>query len=183
MPFVKKNLRFIPIILVLLTVACQTEMQSIAQIKPIADQPKVADIKSDEIEKMLASATGQTKITKSYDPNYVVIPYPNGDVPIETGVCSDVVIRAFRGAGVDLQKEVHEDMQSNFSVYPKKWSLKSPDANIDHRRVPNLQTFFTQARKIAADYRPSRRLSGGRCCRVGFERQRSDAHRHRLARI
>lgn len=96
---------------------------------------------------MLESAIEQTNLTKIYDPNYVVLSYPNGDVPIEKGVCTDVVIRAFRKAGVDLQKEVHEDMAANFSVYPKKWSLKSPDANIDHRRVPNLQTFFTRKGK------------------------------------
>jgi uncharacterized protein YijF (DUF1287 family) len=99
-------------------------------------------------------------LTKSYDPAYVVISYPNGDVPIEKGVCTDVVIRAFRNAGVDLQKAVHDDMAKNFSVYPKKWGLKSPDTNIDHRRVPNLQTFFARKGKSllvtdkAEDYRP-----------------------------
>jgi uncharacterized protein YijF (DUF1287 family) len=71
-----------------------------------------------------------------------------GDVPMETGVCTDVVIRAFRRAGVDLQKAVHEDMKENFSVYPKKWNLPNPDTNIDHRRVLNLQTFFTSAENL-----------------------------------
>ena len=105
------------------------------------------EISSDEIKKLLESAVEQTSITRSYDPAYVVLKYPNGDVPMETGVCSDVVVRAFRRVGVDLQKEVHEDMRGNFSVYPKKWGLKSPDTNIDHRRVPNLQTFFTRKGK------------------------------------
>jgi hypothetical protein len=77
-----------------------------------------------------------------YLPAYVVIPYPNGDVPPKTGVCSDVVIRAYRKLGIDLQKEVHLDMLSNFLQYPKIWNLKKPDSNIDHRRVPNLMTYF-----------------------------------------
>jgi uncharacterized protein YijF (DUF1287 family) len=119
-----------------------------------------AEASSDEIKKVLDSAKEQTKITRSYDPAYVVLPYPNGDVPLETGVCSDVVIRAFRKAGVDLQKQIHEDMLKNFAVYPKKWDLKTPDSNIDHRRVPNLQTFFARRGKSlaitdqAADYKP-----------------------------
>ncbi|MEP2670923.1 MAG: DUF1287 domain-containing protein [Cyclobacteriaceae bacterium] len=77
-----------------------------------------------------------------YDPTYFSIPYPNGDVPSDKGVCTDVVIRAYRKLGIDLQKEVHEDMASNFSLYPKDWGLKTTDKNIDHRRVPNLMTFF-----------------------------------------
>ncbi|MCD7899147.1 MAG: DUF1287 domain-containing protein [Bacteroides sp.] len=79
-----------------------------------------------------------------YTPAYIRIPYPNGDVPATTGVCTDVIIRAYRKLGIDLQKEVHEDMKSNFSVYPKNWGLKRPDSNIDHRRVPNLMTFFSR---------------------------------------
>lgn len=79
-----------------------------------------------------------------YDPSYIQIKYPNGDVPANKGVCSDVVIRAYRKLGIDLQKEVHQDMQSNFNKYPKIWGLKSTDKNIDHRRVPNLMTFFSR---------------------------------------
>lgn len=78
----------------------------------------------------------------TYDPSYFSIPYPNGDVPASKGVCTDVVIRAYRKLGIDLQKEVHEDMKGHFSVYPKIWGLQSTDKNIDHRRVPNLMTFF-----------------------------------------
>ncbi|MGS0527299.1 DUF1287 domain-containing protein [Zobellia nedashkovskayae] len=77
-----------------------------------------------------------------YDPSYFSIDYPNGDVPSDKGVCTDVVIRAYRKIGIDLQKEVHEDMKANFSVYPKNWGLASTDKNIDHRRVPNLMTYF-----------------------------------------
>ena len=77
-----------------------------------------------------------------YDPSYFKMAYPNGDVPADKGVCTDVIIRAYRKMGIDLQKEVHEDMKANFNKYPKKWGLTKPDTNIDHRRVPNLMTFF-----------------------------------------
>ena len=84
-----------------------------------------------------------------YTPDYVGIKYPNGDVPAKTGVCTDVVIRAYRKLGIDLQKEVHEDMKTHFESYPnlKKWGLKTTDTNIDHRRVPNLEIFFTRKGK------------------------------------
>jgi uncharacterized protein YijF (DUF1287 family) len=101
-----------------------------------------------------------TKLTNGYDPAYVKLSYPGGDVPIETGVCSDVVVRAFRKGGVDLQKEIHEDMLRDFSAYPQKWGLSAPDANIDHRRVPNLMKFFDRRGKAlpitnnASDYEP-----------------------------
>ena len=85
-----------------------------------------------------------TKQQVTYDPAYVTIPYPNGDVPVNKGVCTDVIIRAYRKLGIDLQKEVHEDMKANFSKYPQQWGLKQPDKNIDHRRVPNLMTFFSR---------------------------------------
>lgn len=80
-----------------------------------------------------------------YDPNYYSIPYPNGDVPSDIGVCTDVVIRAYRKVNIDLQKEVHEDMAAHFNLYPKIWGLKTTDKNIDHRRVPNLMTFFERS--------------------------------------
>ena len=79
-----------------------------------------------------------------YTPSYVGIKYPNGDVPAKTGVCTDVVIRSYRKLGIDLQKEVHEDMIANFALYPKTWGLKSTDKNIDHRRVPNLEVFLVR---------------------------------------
>jgi uncharacterized protein len=95
-----------------------------------------------------------------YDPGYFSIPYPNGDVPANKGVCTDVIIRAYRKLGIDLQQQVHEDMQANFDVYPKNWGLKKTDTNIDHRRVPNLMTFFERYGKVkqitpnAQDYLP-----------------------------
>ena len=79
-----------------------------------------------------------------YDPSYFSIAYPNGDIPAGKGVCTDVVIRAYRKLGIDLQEEVHEDMKANFELYPKLWGLSKPDSNIDHRRVPNLMTFFSR---------------------------------------
>lgn len=84
-----------------------------------------------------------------YTPGYVAIKYPNGDVPAKTGVCTDVIIRAYRKLNIDLQKEVHEDLKANFDRYPnlKKWGLKKPDTNIDHRRVPNLEVFFERKGK------------------------------------
>lgn len=93
-----------------------------------------------------------------YTPDYVSIKYPNGDVPAKTGVCTDVVIRAYRKLGVDLQKEVHEDMKANFNKYPnlEKWGLKTTDTNIDHRRVPNLEVFFERkGKKLAVTQNPN----------------------------
>jgi uncharacterized protein len=92
---------------------------------------------------LVRAARAQIGQTTIYDPAYVVLPFPNGDVPVERGVCTDVVIRAYRQAlSIDLQKLVNADMRANFSAYPKTWGLKRADRNIDHRRVPNLQTFF-----------------------------------------
>ena len=100
----------------------------------------------DFYEKLSDAALLLTKDEVTYDPAYIKITYPNGDVPKNKGVCTDVVIRAYRKLGIDLQKEVHEDMKANFSKYPnlKKWGLKKPDPNIDHRRVPNLEVFFSR---------------------------------------
>src|SRR5574341_1181404 len=102
---------------------------------------------SPNLKLVIDGAIDQVGKTTSYDPSYQKIDYPNGDVPIETGVCSDVIVRALRKANIDLQKEVHEDMKANFSAYPTKWGMKSTDANIDHRRVPNLQTYFERKDK------------------------------------
>jgi uncharacterized protein len=112
-------------------------------------------------EKLVSAAEGQIGQTLRYDGSYVKIGYPGGDVPLEYGVCTDVVIRAYRTAfGFDLQQHVHEDMRRNFAAYPARWGLKKPDPNIDHRRVPNLQTFFKRKgaaltiSESAADYVP-----------------------------
>lgn len=106
--------------------------------------------------KIAAAALRLTENKVTYDPSYFAIPYPNGDVPPDRGVCTDVVIRTYRQVGIDLQKEVHEDMKAHFSAYPKHWGLKKTDPNIDHRRVPNLMTFFArhgQSKKISRDGR------------------------------
>jgi uncharacterized protein YijF (DUF1287 family) len=115
----------------------------------------------DSFYKNLAdSAVTLTKQNVYYNSCYVVIAYPNGDVPANTGVCTDVIIRAYRKMGIDLQKEVHEDMKANFDKYPKIWKLSQPDKNIDHRRVPNLMVFFSRygtVKKISVnpkDYLP-----------------------------
>jgi uncharacterized protein YijF (DUF1287 family) len=129
----------------------------------------VAQVKSGEaaarqefLKKLAAAAVERSHHTVRYDPAYVRIPYPGGDVPADTGVCTDEIIRAYRVVGVDLQKEVHEDMEQNFSAYPRKWRWLSghPDTNIDHRRVPNLMVFFSRKGEALAmteraeDYSP-----------------------------
>jgi uncharacterized protein YijF (DUF1287 family) len=112
-------------------------------------------------QKRLAdSAFNLTKQNVVYDPSYFKLKYPNGDVPADRGVCTDVVIRAYRKMGIDLQQEVHEDMKANFKLYPNNWGLTSTDKNIDHRRVPNLMTFFKRKgvvltiSKKAEEYKP-----------------------------
>lgn len=100
-------------------------------------------------DRLVDAAMAQIGRTLLYDPSYVRLAYPGGDVPLDRGVCTDVVIRAYRdGLNVDLQRLVHEDMAANFGSYPKLWNLTITDRNIDHRRVPNLETFFK--RKHAA---------------------------------
>lgn len=111
-------------------------------------------------QRLSDAALGLTGQRVIYDPTYFSIPYPNGDVPADRGVCTDVVIRAYRKLGIDLQRQVHEDMQANFARYPQKWGLKHTDKNIDHRRVPNLMTFFSRRNaalritKVPGDYLP-----------------------------
>lgn len=108
----------------------------------------------------LSGAYAQIGVTTGYDPTYRKLDFPMGDVPIETGVCSDVVIRAFRAVGTDLQADVNADMKANFSKYPSKYGLSAPDTNIDHRRVPNLMAYFSRKgwsadiTKNPADYLP-----------------------------
>jgi uncharacterized protein YijF (DUF1287 family) len=103
--------------------------------------------------RLVAAAEAQIGVTVTYDPAYVRLAYPGGDVPRDRGVCTDVVIRAYRDAfGIDLQRLVHEDMRANFARYPRSWGLSWPDPNIDHRRVLNLQAFFRRrGRALPAD--------------------------------
>ena len=100
----------------------------------------------DFVERLVAAADDRPNHPAHYDPGYVKIPYPNGDVPADTGVCTDEIIRIYRAVGIDLQKEVHEDMEANRSAYPfkMKWVQLRLDTNIDHRRVPNLMVFFSR---------------------------------------
>jgi len=114
----------------------------------------------DSINKIIENAIWQTSVTKIYDPSYVVINYPDGDIPMERGVCCDVIVRAFRSVGIDLQKEIHNDMANAFDRYPQIWGLNKPDTNIDHRRVPNIMTYLQRQKKavpvsrVSKDYKP-----------------------------
>jgi len=101
-----------------------------------------APVDPDAGKRLAKAALGQTRERVTYDPRYFSIAYPNGDIPADKGVCTDVLIRAYRKLGIDLQEEVHMDMRTRFGVYPKIWGRKTPDTNIDHRRVPNLMVFF-----------------------------------------
>ncbi len=117
--------------------------------------PSLSVVGQVPFSKLLAdSAFTLTYDKVTYDPSYFSIAYPSGDVPADKGVCSDVVIRAYRKLGIDLQQEVHEDMAAHFGIYPTIWGLSRPDKNIDHRRVPNLMTFFARhgtTKPITAD--------------------------------
>lgn len=121
----------------------------------------LAETGSSPAARLSAAALARTEVRVTYDPAYVRLAYPGGDVAADRGVCADVVIRVFRAAlGVDLQQLVHEDMTAAFAAYPRHWGLTRPDRNIDHRRVPNLETFFRRQGAALpvtddpADYRP-----------------------------
>ena len=102
--------------------------------------------------RLIAAAAAQIGVTKGYDPSYQKLAFPGGDISRETGVCTDVIIRAYRDAfNIDLQTLVHQDMASAFDAYPDRWGLTRPDTNIDHRRVPNLQTFFERQNAVVTD--------------------------------
>jgi uncharacterized protein YijF (DUF1287 family) len=143
------------------------------------------------LEKLSAAAIERTHHIVRYDPKYVRIPYPGGDVPADTGVCSDEVIRAYRALGIDLQKEVHEDIAASFSAYPNhiRWMLFHPDANIDHRRVPNLMVFFSRKGTSlpistrAEDYEPGELVTwdlGGGVPHIGIVVDRKSAQTRRF---
>ena len=138
-------------------------MHTLNQGPAVPPRPKLKPLAgnaSPQLKQMLDGAIAQAGVTTEYDPAYVALEYPGGDVPEKTGVCSDVVVRAFRKAGIDLQKEVHEDMQAARSSYSTKWGSNAPDKNIDHRRVLNLMKYFERQGKslpisdAAADYQP-----------------------------
>jgi uncharacterized protein YijF (DUF1287 family) len=152
-PLVMKKTRSL-LVLVTLALAASPAIPQTGNVQPRAKQ---------EFLRQLASAAEErSHHVVRYDPAYVRIPYPGGDVPADTGVCTDEVIRAYRALGIDLQKEVHVDMEQNFSAYPRRWRWLSghPDANIDHRRVPNLMVFFGRKGEVltieqrSEDYAP-----------------------------
>jgi len=124
---------WISLVLFLLN-ACQAETQTV-------------EVNSPQAAKLIQGALQQIGKTLIYDPAYVRLDYPGGDIPLVRGVCTDVVVRAFRHTGIDLQVKVHEDMRKAFKRYPQNWGLKRPDKNIDHRRVPNLRTYFKRQGK------------------------------------
>ncbi len=140
--------------------ACQRMARMTGSAAAADSQRTSAPINSPVLKRVVDDAIEQTTYTHAYDPSYVKLAYPGGDVPRERGACSDVLIRAFRRGGVDLQKEIHEDMTRSFAAYPQKWGLTRPDANIDHRRVLNLMTYFARQGKSlplsrnAQDYLP-----------------------------
>lgn len=150
-------------LMLIVAISCQrpSQRRAVAVVIPPSSvvQPLPANASS-QLKNFVEAAIEQSKVTTGYDPSWVKIDYPNGDVSSDTGVCSDVVVRAFRKAGVDLQKEVHEDMTRAWSEYPRKWGASGTDTNIDHRRVLNLTTYFDRQGKSLpitndrADYLP-----------------------------
>ena len=139
-------------------------LASLLLVLPVSAQNQAAAPKTRQefLDQLVSAAIERTHHSVRYDPAYVRIPYPNGDVPAGTGVCTDEIIRVYRAVGVDLQREVHEDMLRNFSAYPnqRRWMLAHTDTNIDHRRVPNLMTFFARKGEVlrvtaqGVDYSP-----------------------------
>jgi len=126
----------------------------------LAASPVLAEPNSAEFSRQLVEAAMErTTHTVTYDGSYRSIDYPNGDVPKNIGVCTDLIVRAYRAVGVDLQVEVHEEMSAHFDAFPKHWGLSRPDPNIDHRRVPNLQTLLARkgaslaVSRVASDYK------------------------------
>lgn len=141
--------RFLQLILMLFVIgACDAAPDWAQRVKQALDQARVnKDWKDAKLSfglRLAAAAEERATHAVVYDAAYERISYPNGDVAASRGVCADEIVRAYRLLGIDLQKLVHEDMRRAFHVYPKRWGLKAPDTNIDHRRVPNLATFFAR---------------------------------------
>lgn len=140
-------LHVLPACLVFFSAVCCNRPEPAGRLAAVASTPTPvaralpANV-SPQLRQLIDAAIEQSKVTTGYDPSWVRIDYPNGDVPSNTGVCSDVIVRAFRQTGIDLQKEVHDDMTRAWSEYPRKWGARGTDTNIDHRRVLNLTTWF-----------------------------------------
>ncbi len=139
-----------------------------------AAPPAAADPAEAGVAEVLAAAHAQVGVTRVYDPAWRRIDFPNGDVPADRGVCADVVVRAWRAIGIDLQVEVNRDMRAHFAAYPRIWGLRKPDPNIDHRRVPNLETFLGRhADVLAATTDPAHYLPGDL---VSWRLERGEPH-------
>ena len=158
-----KNAGLLLLLCLLVVSGCRRQVHVVNRGPAVPPHPNIRPLPanaSPQLKQMLDGAIAQAGVTTSYDPSYVSLDYPGGDVPQETGVCSDVVVRAFRKAGIDLQKEIHEDMKAARSDYPTKWGATTTDANIDHRRVLNLMAYFRRHGKSlpvifsGADYQP-----------------------------
>lgn len=136
---------FLKVLMIIFIVVFSSSFNTTVYKKDIS-QSKNISFKQQGLKRLSVAALTIINPNVQYDPSYFVIKYPNGDVPKNKGVCTDVIIRAYRKLNIDLQKEVHEDMVSHFSQYPnlKKWGLHKTDTNIDHRRVPNLEVFFSR---------------------------------------
>jgi uncharacterized protein len=149
----KMNIRNLILLLALTSIGLQA---------PPPSSASAHDSRDKILERIIVASIERTQHTVRYDPAYVKIPYPGGDVPPETGVCTDEIIRAYRSAGIDLQKEVHEDIVQNRQEYENQLHKRTlhPDSNIDHRRVPVLMVFFARKGESllittrAADYAP-----------------------------
>ncbi len=165
--------RFLPIFVV---VVCACAPAQVAA--------RTSSSQQEFLRHLVSAAIERIHHTVRYDPAYVRIPYPGGDVPADTGVCTDEIIRSYRAVGVDLQKEVHADMEQNFSLYPRKWIRAQPDSNIDHRRVANLMIFFQRKGEplpvtgFPADYSPGDLVTydlGGNVPHIGIVVDRKGA--------
>ncbi len=137
-------MRWIGFVFILYLTGCSIAHEYAAPAPVATPQQKPAKPQT-PLEKLLDNLIEQTQQTTGYDPAYTALTYPNGDVPLDRGVCADVVVRALRAGGFDLQQAVHEDMQRHFAAYPQTWGARKPDRNIDHRRVANLMKWFERA--------------------------------------
>lgn len=167
----KKNLKLI--ILLILMLSPKSFPDQTYGIKMIIRPGEPVDF----TKKLCAAAIERTSHLVKYDGSYRKITYPGGDVPKDTGVCTDLIIRTYRELGIDLQKLVYEDMKLNFSFYPKIWGLSEPDPNIDHRRVLNLRVFFKRKGTVLSisdkpeDYQPGDLVTwwlGGKLPHIGI---------------
>ena len=169
-----------------LFLAGATPLLALSACKPLLPAQKMVATEG-RTTTLLAAAREQTRHLCRYDGGYTRIGYPMGDVPLTQGACTDVVIRAYRALGVDLQQLVHEDMLAHFDLYPKRWGLAAPDSNIDHRRVPNLMVFFARFATVLpvsdrpADFKPgdlvTNRPGGGTHIAIVSNRQSMFADR------